>query len=93
MSFVIYFGSNRTPFLCCAELNCSVVSNSVTLWTAACQAPLSMQILQASIPQWVALPSSRGSSQPTSPRSPTFQANSLPSEPPQSITQTNFSAM
>ena len=35
-------------------------------------------ILQARIPKWVAMPFSRGSSQP---RSPTLQADSLPSEP------------
>ena len=34
------------------------------LWTAALQAPLSMEILQARILEWVAMPSSRGSSQP-----------------------------
>ena len=38
----------------------------VTLWTVACQAPLSMGILQA-ILEWVAMPSSRGSSQPRDP--------------------------
>ena len=32
--------------------------------TVACQAPLSMDILQARTLQWVALPSSRGSSSP-----------------------------
>ena len=32
------------------------------LWTAASQAPLSMGILQARILEWVAVPSSRGSS-------------------------------
>ena len=37
----------------------SDVSNSATLWTVACQAPLSMGILQARILEWVALPSSR----------------------------------
>ena len=43
----------------------------------------SMGILQASILEWVAMPSSRGSSQPgTKPRSPSLQADSLPSEPP-----------
>ena len=41
-----------------------VMSHSVTPWTAACQAPLSMGILQARILEWVAIPSSRGSSQP-----------------------------
>ena len=35
----------------------------VTPWTVACQAPLSMEILQARILEWVARPSSRGSSQ------------------------------
>ena len=34
-----------------------------TVWTVAHQAPLSMGILQASILEWVAVPSSRGSSQ------------------------------
>ena len=33
-----------------------------TPWTAAYQAPLSMGILQARIQEWVAMPSSRGSS-------------------------------
>ena len=33
-----------------------------TPWTVACQAPLSMGILQARIEEWVAMPSSRGSS-------------------------------
>ena len=32
----------------------------VTPWTAACQAPLSMEILQARILEWVVMPSSRG---------------------------------
>ena len=36
----------------------SVVFNSVTLWTVARQAPLSMGILQARIPEWVACPPS-----------------------------------
>ena len=36
----------------------------VTPWTAACQAPLSLGILQTIILEWVARPSSRGSSQP-----------------------------
>ena len=41
-------------------------------------------ILQARILEWVAIPFSRGSSQPRDQTqvSPTFQANSLPSEPP-----------
>ena len=36
----------------------------VTSWTITSQAPLSMGILQARILEWVAMPSSRGSSQP-----------------------------
>ena len=36
----------------------------VTPWPVACQGPLSMGILQTRILEWVAMPSSRGSSQP-----------------------------
>ena len=43
-------------------------------------------ILQARILEWIALPSSRGSShlrdQTLSPMSPAFRADSLPTEPP-----------
>ena len=46
----------------CVVLSHSVVSDSGTSWTVAHQAPLSMRILQASILEWVAMPSSRGSS-------------------------------
>ena len=43
----------------------SVVSNPLQPpWTAPCQSPLSMGILQARILEWVAMTSSRGSSQP-----------------------------
>ena len=45
--------------------SCSFLSDSVTPWTVACQAPLSMGILQARILEWVAMPSCRGCSQPT----------------------------
>ena len=37
----------------------------VTPWNVAHQAPLSMEILQARILEWIAMPSSRGSSQPS----------------------------
>ena len=54
-----------------------------TLYTVASQAALSMGILQARILEWVAMPSSRGFSNPgIEPSSPTLQANSLLSEPP-----------
>ena len=47
-------------------LSHSVMSDSLrTLWTVAHQAPLCIEILQARILKWVAMPSSRGSSQPT----------------------------
>ena len=47
------------------------------------QAPLSMRILQARILEWVAMPSSRGFSQPwIDLRSSTLQVGSLLSEPP-----------
>ena len=39
-----------------------------TPWTVACQAPLSMGILQARILEWVAMPSSKGSSQSENPQ-------------------------
>ena len=51
--------------LCACMLSRSVVSNSsATPWTVARLAPLSMGILQAGILEWVAMPSSRGSSRP-----------------------------
>ena len=65
-------------------LNHSVVSDSLwPPWTVAHQSPLSMGILQARILAWVAMPSSRGSSNPgIEPRSPILWANSLPCESP-----------
>ena len=47
----------------CAVLVAQRVWLFVTLWTITHQAPLSMGILQARILEWVAMPSSRGSSQ------------------------------
>ena len=52
-------------------------------WTAACQAPLSIGILQARILEWVAcLPPWDLPNPEIEPRPPTSQADSLPSEPP-----------
>ena len=48
----------------CAVLGHSVVSDSLTPRTVACQFPLSLGTLQAGILEWVAMPSSRGSSLP-----------------------------
>ena len=45
-------------------LSHSGVSDSATSWTVARQAPLSIGILQSIILEWVAMPCSRGSSQP-----------------------------
>ena len=50
-------------FLLYAVLSCSVMSDSANPWTAAHQAPLFMGILQTRILEWVAMPSSRRSSQ------------------------------
>ena len=52
--------------MCCVVL-CLVTQSwpvFVTPWTVAPQAPLSMGILQARILERIAMPSSRGSSQP-----------------------------
>ena len=54
----------------------------MTPWTAAYQAPLSMEILQSRILEWVAMLSSGDLPNPaTEPRSPTLQVDSLQSEP------------
>ena len=58
-----------------------------TLWTVAHQAPLVHGILQARIQEWVAVPSSRGSSQPRDQTPVSYvschwQAGSLPLVPP-----------
>ena len=68
--------------MCCSAVLC-LVAQSCPPWTVACQAPLSMGILQARTLECVAMPSSRGSSNPEiKPGSPAMQADSLPSEPP-----------
>ena len=65
-----------------------VVSDSVTLWIVACQAPLSMGILQETILEWVAMPCSRGSSRRRQGLNPRllgllqWQEGSLPLVPP-----------
>ena len=48
--------------VCVKSLSCAQLF--VTPWTVAHQAPVSMGILQARILEWVAMLSSRGSSQP-----------------------------
>ena len=68
----------------CAVLSHSVMSNSVSPWAVALQAPLSMGILQARALQWVGPGLLQGNlpNPGTEPRSRALQADSLPSEPP-----------
>jgi len=67
-------------------LSCSVVSRVwlfATPWTVACQAPLSMGILQARILEWLPYPPPGYLPDPgIEPGSPALQVHSLPSEPP-----------
>ena len=62
----LYSGTVSTPHWYYARMlsHFSRVRLFVTLWTVARQALLSTGILQAKILEWVARPSSRGSSQP-----------------------------
>ena len=67
------YGSKQAAQLCptlCDPMDCRLVGSSVT------------GILQARILEWVAMPTSGDLPNPEiTPRSPTLQANSLPSEP------------
>ena len=58
---VNYFDSQKDIIWVAHALCCALFA---TPWTVALQAPLSMGILQARILEWVAMPSSRGSSHP-----------------------------
>ena len=58
---------NKMNFIKFSYVLCLVAQWCLTLltpWTADCQAPLFMGILQARTLEWVAMPSSKGSSQP-----------------------------
>ena len=62
-----FVGSPHSALLCldpCVLSHFSHVSLFASLWTVACQVPLSIGILQARILKWVAMPSSRRSSWP-----------------------------
>ena len=75
--------------LYCAELLSSVRFFAMS-WTVACQDPLSMGKVQ----EWVAMPSSRGSSQPRDwTRSPALQADSLPAEPQEKSKNTGVGSL
>ena len=87
-------------FLCscglndCAVLSCSVVSGSLWLHGLACQAPLSIGILQTQILKRVALPFSRESSQPRDWTQVSLIAvGSLLSEPPGKPKNTGVSSL
>ena len=73
--------------MCLVAQLCLTLKIICTPWTIACQALLSMGVLQARILEWIAMSSSRGTfqapEQRVEPRSPTPQADSLPSEPPE----------
>ena len=70
-------------FLFACMLSHSVMSDFATPWTAACQVLLYVGILQARILEWVASPPPGDLPNPgIELRSPSFQADSLPSEPP-----------
>ena len=56
---VLIFSTHR--YAC---LHAKSLQSCPTLWTVACQAPLSMGILQARILEWVAISFSKASSQP-----------------------------
>ena len=58
---LVFFFFFKLTVLCLVAQFCPTF---VTLWTVACQAPLSLGILQATILEWVAMTSSRGPSQP-----------------------------
>ena len=67
----------------CDTVNCSVVSDSVTLWNRAHQAPLSMGFSRQEY--WSGLPCPPPGNLPNpgiEPRSPTLQVDSLLTEPP-----------
>ena len=79
--FCCCFFSSDTLQLCFAVLSHSVVSNSVTSCTIACQAPLSMEFSRPEY--WSGLPCLPPGDLPNpgiEPRSPALQADCLPSE-------------
>ena len=67
----------------------SVVSNSATLWTVACQAPLSMEFSKQKYWSGLTFPSPGDLPNPgIEPASPALQADSLPSQPPGKLKKT-----
>ena len=63
--------------------SCSVMSDSATLWTVACQGPLSMGFSRQEYWSGLLFPSPGNLPDPgIKPVSPALQADSLPVEPP-----------
>ena len=60
-NFIFIICHLKTALALGASSVISVMSDSAIPWTVVRQAPLSMEILQARILEWVALPSSRRS--------------------------------
>ena len=67
----------------CVLSHFSLVQLFVTLWTVACQAPLSMGILQTRILEWVPFSTQGDLPAGIEQGSPALQGDSLPSEPPE----------
>ena len=93
ISFSHILGVNPKCLTCmcvCVLSHFSHVQLCVTLWTLALQDPQSMRILQSRILEWVATPSSGGSSQPRDQTyvsmSPALAGGSLPLGPPGNLT-------
>ena len=75
----------------CAVLSRSVVSDSVTPWTAACQAPLPMGFSRPE--HWSGVPCPAPGGLPKAglePRPPALQADSLPAELPGTPIMDNY---
>ena len=77
------FGSQKSLMAVTVLKSFSRVQLFVTSWTVAYQPPLSLGILQARILEWIAMLSSKGSSQPRDQTQVSHTAgNSLPTDPP-----------
>ena len=79
------YSLNISFLMLCGAESLSRVQLFATPWTVAHQAPLPMGILQATILEWIAMPSSRGSSQARDQSQVSqsqWDVDSLLSEPP-----------
>ena len=86
-----------SPPLGCTSESESCIQLSVTPWTVAYQAPLSMEFSRQEY--WSGLPFPppgnlpNPGNEPTSPASPAMQVDSLPAEPPRKPTMEYYSAI